>query len=230
MRPDALSQFELARPLDLALTLGPIGRGAWLRADRREAWRATRTPEGTATLHIRHDGAVAHAEAWGAGAQWAVDRAPLLCGQSDDDSAFRPAHALIGRLHRGHPGMRLPRTEAVFEALVPAVLAQLVAAAEAHASYRTLVAALGEAAPGPVPMKVPPSPQVLAGTPYWAFHRFGVERRRAEVIIRAARSARRLEEVVTMERSAAYRRMETFPGVGPWTAAKVALVALGDAD
>ncbi len=230
MRPDAQSRFELGRPLDLALTLGPIGQGAWLRADRQEAWRATRTPEGPTTLHIQHDGRGAAAEAWGAGAQWAVDRAPVLCGQSDDDRGFTPAHPLIGRLHRDHRGMRLPRTEAVFEALVPAVLAQLVAGAEAHASYRSLAAALGETAPGPVPMKVPPSPRVLSQTPYWAFHRFGIERRRAEVIIRAARSARRLEEVVTMDRAAAYGRMQAFPGIGPWTAAKVALVALGDAD
>jgi 3-methyladenine DNA glycosylase/8-oxoguanine DNA glycosylase len=230
MRPDAHAQFELTRPLDLALTLGPIGRGAWLRVDRGEAWRATRTPEGPATLHIRHDGSVAEAEAWGAGAQWAVDRAGLLSGQSDDDSGFSPAHPLIGRLRSGHPGMRLPRTEAVFEALVPAVIAQLVAAAEAHASYRSLVAGLGETAPGPVPMMVPPSPQELSRTPYWAFHRFGIERRRAEVIIRAARSARRLEEAATMDRAGAYRRMQAFAGIGPWTAAKVALVALGDAD
>ena len=33
-----------------------------------------------------------------------------------------------------------------------------------------------------------------------------------------------------MDMTAAYRRLEAFPGVGPWTAAKVALVALGDSD
>jgi 3-methyladenine DNA glycosylase/8-oxoguanine DNA glycosylase len=71
---------------------------------------------------------------------------------------------------------------------------------------------------------------VLARTPYWAFHPFGIERRRAEVIIRAARSANRLEEITTMDRPSAYLRLEAFSGVGPWTAAKVALVALGDSD
>ena len=33
-----------------------------------------------------------------------------------------------------------------------------------------------------------------------------------------------------MDLVSARRRLEAFPGVGPWTAAKVALVALGDAD
>jgi 3-methyladenine DNA glycosylase/8-oxoguanine DNA glycosylase len=118
----------------------------------------------------------------------------------------------------------------VFEALVPAVLEQKVTTIEAKAAYRTLVHALGEPAPGPVRLRIPPSPQVLARTPYWTFHRFGVERRRAVVIIEAARSAKRLEEITAMNRADAYRRLEAFPGVGPWTAAKVALVALGDAD
>jgi 3-methyladenine DNA glycosylase/8-oxoguanine DNA glycosylase len=71
---------------------------------------------------------------------------------------------------------------------------------------------------------------VLARTPYWTFHQLGVERRRAEVLLRAARSAKRLEETVAMNMADAYRRLEAFPGVGPWTAAHVAVVALGDPD
>jgi 3-methyladenine DNA glycosylase/8-oxoguanine DNA glycosylase len=79
-------------------------------------------------------------------------------------------------------------------------------------------------------MRLPPSAQVIARTPYWAFHRFGIERRRADVLIRAARSANRLEETVGMDLPSAYQRLLAVPGIGPWTAAKVALVALGDAD
>ena len=33
-----------------------------------------------------------------------------------------------------------------------------------------------------------------------------------------------------MDMPAAHRRLEAFPGVGPWTAAHVALIALGDPD
>jgi len=228
--PDAGADLHLERPLDLVLTLAPIGTGAWLRLARDEAWRATRTPEGTTTLHLRREGEVVRVEAWGAGASWAVTRAPLLLGEADDASGLVPKHPLVARLQRAHPGLRLPRTEAVFEALVPTVLGQLVTGAEAHAAYRALVAALGETAPGPVAMKVPPAPQVLARTPYWRFHGYGVERRRAEAIIRAARSANRLEEILAMSRDDAYRRLLAFAGVGPWTAANVAAVAMGDPD
>jgi endonuclease III len=222
--------FEARRPLDLASTLAPIGQGPWLRLSGGEVWRATQTPAGAATVHLVHAGAGVDVEAWGPGAAWAVLQAPALCGEEDDDAGFRPGHPFLVQLRKRNPGLRIPKTRAVFEAMVPAILGQKVTGIEAHRSYRALVESLGEQAPGPVRLKVPPPPSVLARTPYWTFHRFGIERRRAEVIIGAARSATRLEEAIPMDIQSAYRRLEAFSGVGPWTAAKVALVALGDAD
>jgi endonuclease III len=228
--PDAQGRFEPSRPLDLRLTLFLLGHGPWIRRDDRAVWLATRTPAGAATLHIARDNGFIATRAWGPGAEWAVLHAPQVCGEDDDDSGFAPLHPALARMHREARGMRMPRTAAVFEALVPAVLAQQVTSEEARESHRHMVNALGEPAPGPVNLKLPPSPRVLAQTPYWAFHRFGIERRRADVIIRAARSAGRLEEIVDMDLASAYRRMHAFPGVGPWTSARVAMLALGDAD
>ena len=227
---DAEGTFTPRRPFNLRRTLAPLGFGPWAHREDDALWVATRTPEGLATLHIRSHDSRVDLRAWGPGADWSVAQAPALCGEEDDDSTFKPAHPLIARLNRASGGLRIPRTGAVFEALVPTVIGQQVTTEEARDSYLHLVHALGEPAPGPVRLKVPPAARVLSDTPYWAFHRFGIERRRADVIIRCARSARRLEEAASMDLAAAYRRMLAFPGVGPWTAAKVAMVALGDAD
>jgi len=227
---DAEGRFEPRRPLDLRGTLNLLGYGPWVRREDGALWLATRTREGPATLHIARRNGTVDVRAWGPGAAWAAAHAPALCGEEDDDSGFNPTHPLLARLHRESRGLRMPRTHAVFEALVPTIIGQQVTSEEARESYRHLVNALGEPAPGPRRLKLPPDPHSLARTPYWAFHRFGVERRRADVIIRAARSAKRLEETVAMDLPSAYRRLQAFPGVGPWTAAKVAMVALGDAD
>ncbi|HKC18013.1 MAG TPA: DNA-3-methyladenine glycosylase 2 family protein [Candidatus Dormibacteraeota bacterium] len=230
MTPDAAGSFKPERPFDLWLTLGALGSGPSLRHYDGDLWRATRTPDGPASVRLRRRGGEIEVSAWGDGAHWALVNAPAWCGQQDDDSGFAPQHPLIARLHREIRGIRMPRTRAVFEALVPTVILQQVTSEEGRNSYHHLVNAIGDAAPGPVALKIPPSPQVLAHTPYWRFHRFGIERRRADVIIRAARSAKRVEETSQMDMEAAYRRLLAFPGVGPWTVAKVAMVALGDAD
>ena len=196
-----------------------------------EVWRATYTAEGPATVRLARDAeGMVDVDAWGPGAAWAAAAAPVMCGEEDDDSDFQPAHPALAAAHRRHRGLRVPKTRAVFEALVPTVIGQKVATDAAHQSYKSLCYELGTPAPGPVNLRVPPPATVLASTPYWAFHKFGIERRRAEVIIRAAHSAGRLEETTTMSPTDAWRRLQAFPGVGPWTAAKVALVALGDAD
>ncbi len=226
--------FKPARPLDLMDTLWPLRRGGIedpsVRIGANEVWRATHTPEGAATTRIAADSGVVTAEAWGPGADWAVEHAPILVGGLDDDRDFVPRHALVAELHRRHRGLRITKTEAVFEAVVPTIIEQKVPGLEARLAYRQLVRELGEPAPGPGGLTVPPSPKTLASTPYWVFHRFGVERRRAETIRRAAFYANRLEEVLVMDRADAYRRLTALPGLGAWSAAEVALVALGDAD
>ncbi len=222
-------------PLDLRTTLAPLRQGRHDPAVRLEpdrCWRATRTPEGPATTHLEVRAGELLIEAWGPGAAWATEHGPQLVGVAgrEKQEHLLAGHRLLCDLDRRLPGLRIPRSSAVAEALVPTVLEQKVTGLEAKRSYRALVLALGTPAPGPAGLVVPPSPSVLAATPSWVYHRAGVERRRAETVKRAMVRSARLEEVATMALPDAYRRLQALPGVGPWTASTVALMALGDAD
>lgn len=239
------TRLRLRRPLDLAQTLGPVRRGRGdpcLHVAGHDAVRATRTPEGPATTWLRHGGAELEVRAWGPGARWAADHVADLVGEHDDVDGFtallatvdRPEQPLLHDLHRRHPGVRIPRSAAVTEAMFPTILEQRVTSASALRSYRSLVRALGAPAPGPPEVArhvvLPPAPDRLARLPVWTYHRHEVERGRADTIRRVAARAPALDAAADLPLEAAYRRLRSVPGVGAWTLGGVGLCALGDPD
>lgn len=225
--------IPLDRPLDLRLTLGPHLRGAGdpaMRLGPGRAIRATRTADGPATIELSLQGPALRVEAWGPGAECALDGAPALAGLDDGRHGFTPSDRLLADLDRRMPGLRIGRTGAVLEALIPAILEQKVTGIEARRAYRGIIARWGEPAPGPFGLRLLPAPAVLARLPYEAFHTIGLERRRADLVRTVAARAARFEEIVAMPLADAYRRLTVLPGLGPWTAAEVAMRALGDPD
>ena len=225
-------RLALRGPLDLASTLAPLRHGAGDRTTRLrggEAWLAFRTFDGPASLRITADGPSAvRARSWGAGADRAIDEVAALIGEEDRPDELVARHGVLRRLQRQHPGLRLPRTGRVMHALVPSVLEQKVTGTEAFRAYGTLLRRYGEPAPGPADLLLPPHPSLLAGLPYQAFHPLGVERRRADVIRRAAARAEWLEGAKDAEQAA--RRLRSLPGIGPWTTAEVLRSVFGDPD
>lgn len=200
------------------------------RSSGDEAWLAMRFPSGPATIRFTGSGHRFDAESWGEGAEEALERAPGIIGAEDDPSGFVPEHRAIRDLARRHPALRITRSGAVTEMLLRTAIGQVVTGKEAKSSYRRMTAALGEPAPGLTELLLPPDPKVLATMAYHRFHPFGIERKRAEIIIRIASHARRMDEAAAMPLEDAYRRIRAVRGVGPWTAALVGLTAFGDAD
>ncbi len=238
----ARRELRWDRPLDLLRTFAPLVRGPGdrtIRVGSNRVWWTTRTADGPATLRLdRVDGCL-DTTAWGPGSALVLDRVERLLGLGDADrgvDVLRDADdPRVARLAARFSGVRLPRTEAVLDALVPAILEQKVTGTEAHRAWNGLVRRHGEPAPGPAGegapgLRLPPAPAVLARIPDHAFHRLGVEGRRASLLRAIARDADRLEATSGLEPVAGAARLRTIPGIGPWTAAEVAVRAWGDPD
>jgi 3-methyladenine DNA glycosylase/8-oxoguanine DNA glycosylase len=227
--------YRVDGPLDLGRTLGPLSRGPGdptIRLASGRAWRATRTPDGPATIALTQRDGELLAEAWGPGAERALADVPALLALDGPPRPIPPGHPLVGQLARRAPGVRIPRSGAVLESLLPAILEQKVTGQEARRAWHGLIRVHGEPAPGPPEwrLRLGPAPATLAALPYYAYHPFGVERRRAELLRRVAARAAWFEAVADLPLAEGYARLTSVPGIGPWTAAEVGVRALGDDD
>ena len=153
-----------------------------------------------------------------------------MAGLEDDPAPFRPQHQVLRDLRRRLPGLRLARTDRILEALIPAILEQKVTGTEARRAWRRLVRATSEPAPGDFGLLLPPDPGRVAALPSFRFHAFGVERRRAERIRWLCSRAARIERIGELPPVEARSSLRLLPGVGVWTAAEVARLAMGDPD
>ena len=240
--------------ISLRAVLGVLGRGPRLATCRDVdgvIWRTSRTPQGPVAQRLERlrDGDV-ESRTWGPGASWVAETLPALLGAADDGElpdpglfARSPFAAVREAPRRWGSRWRVPSTGVVLETLVLAVLEQRVTGMESQRAWQQLLRDHGEAAPGPragdgvrpgqaVPpgMRVPPDATTWAMVPSWEWHAAGVEQARSRTVVAAARAAGRLEECVGMPHEAARSRLRAVPGVGVWTAAEVAVRALGDPD
>ena len=200
-------------------------------------WRGTRTPEGPATLAVeaRPAAGEVHLEAWGPGAEWALEQAPDLLGAERQLGRLRAAGTRCSpRSWRHHPHARLGRSGLVMESLVPAIIEQKVTGQEAFAGFRMLVHRFGERAPGPgrdQRLWVQPAAGDAADDPLLGV---AADAHRPRAVPR--RGHRRPGP---RHRSSGWPpgRPEEFdagcariPGIGVWTSAEVRQRSLGDPD
>ena len=168
-------------PTDLLQTIGALRRGGgdptYHRDERGAVWRTTRTDEGVATLRYTQPASdELRCEGWGPGARAGVAAAPELLGERDDPGGFEPGIRLLDDAHRRNPGLRIPRTGRVFEALAPAILEQKVdhaAGARLVAAARLAVRRRRSRADPAARCEWPPSPERWASIPTWEWHTRG---------------------------------------------------------
>ena len=272
--PDAERRVRVPVPVDVALTLRPLQRGAadpTVRATPQGVWLTLRSPAPDAASggpgrptsllvsgarEAAGGGTAVTARAWGAGASAAVAGVERLLGLHDDgwdafDALLRPdsgAPALprhVREARRMRAGLRLPAAGALSRQLLTAVLEQKVTHDQARHGWRTLVRLAARIdddgpAPGPVPpgMLPPPTPAAVLRIPSWDWHaRAWVQPSQSRTMLEVARRAAsidRLGDAVapgdTAGVAALARRLESVPGIGPWTTAEALQRSHGAAD
>lgn len=277
--PDAVRHLRVSTPVDVALTLRPLQRGAadpTVRATPQGVWLTRREPAGPDDVHAgagpatllvspavrAPDGAGGWsitARAWGPGSRAAVGNAEALLGLADagwpqfdavaDPSADPPGvgpplPAHVWRVRRLRPGLRLPAAGALATQLMTVVLEQKVTHDQARHGWRTLVrlaaAHDAEPAPGPAPagMLLPPTAEAVLRIPSWDWHaRAWVQPSQSRTVLEVARRAETIDRLGrdvspgdTAGLARLARRLESIPGIGPWSTAEALQRSHGAAD
>ena len=171
--PDRSTVFRPRYDLNLKVTL------MWVKTSQRRdgvGWWATETPEGSASVAFRAVGGEVVADAWGLGAEWAIDRVPALLGGSDNPNGFRPLDPVVRDLTARLGVPRLGATGRWFEAMATAAVYQRVVSADARTAVTRMGRLHGAEVPGGGPLPLFPRPETVLKVPDHGFHRAGVDR------------------------------------------------------
>ncbi len=129
------------------------------------------------------------------------------------------------------PGLRVPGAFDGFEIAVRAIIGQQISVTAARTIAGRIAARLGEPLPAAVGgLRVAfPRPEALASA---EFDGLGMPASRGTTLVSLARAAcdGRLDLAPEADRDEVRTALLAIPGIGPWTAAYVAMRALGDAD
>ncbi|MEM9035897.1 MAG: hypothetical protein AAGD18_14975 [Actinomycetota bacterium] len=193
--------------------------------------RATITPQGVGALTATWTPGDAQVEVTttGDGAPWLADRAAGLLGVADDASGFEPGDGRLRELWRRHRGDRIVRTSTLWHDAAWFIVQQRITTADAADQWRRLVEELGVPVEGS-DLVAPPEPSTVGRLRYTDLHRFGIERRRAEHLIGAARALARRHDLVDEPWEQVGPKLATIRGVGPWTLGCLATQTWGEAD
>jgi len=194
-------------------------------------WRAVRTPDGPAAMSLRQSAISAiEAEAWGPGAEYALGvAAPGAVGALDDPTPFVPRDPVVGQAWRDHRTVLLTRADP-FPVLVAAVLEQKVTGSEARTAWREVVRMTADEAPGDHGLRLPPDAERVASLPSSELTRLGVTGMRAATLREVGRHPKKIAALAGAPLDEARSWLRRLPGVGAWTEAEVARLALGDPD
>jgi AraC family transcriptional regulator, regulatory protein of adaptative response / DNA-3-methyladenine glycosylase II len=159
----------------------------------------------------------------------AVEHLRFMLALDDDYSEFLDRFAddaLLAEPIRNHRGLRPLRVATVTHALLKAVCGQLIQAKAARLLEARLLRLAGQPHAG---LYLPPTRSTFARFSPAELERHGLASRKAVALIRLSRELD-LERLRRVGSDQVARRLERERGLGPWSAAMVALHGLGRVD
>lgn len=236
-----------ARRLDFCLGRHQKGGGDPSHRRVGKDWfRTSVTPAGPVLLQLSPAGADVVATVWGDGSAWALQQVPRLLGAHDSWDGFAPPSEGFAAMVKHSRHLLIGATDLIAETLPTTVIEQKVTSAEAFRAIGGLMRRHGSPAPGPagVPghaahgMLLPPTAEQWARIPSWQYLNEGVEDKRARALVggmQRASALQRLTDRVALlpspEAGVEFRAgLESLPGIGAWTSARVAQLVVGDPD
>jgi 3-methyladenine DNA glycosylase/8-oxoguanine DNA glycosylase len=199
-----------------------LGPGAFARA----MW----TPDGAATVLASWGDGTFAVRAWGPGAERGRSTVAAMAALDGRAALLPDVHPLVTESARRHRGLWAGASGDLYHALLPTIIEQRITSGAAKRQWRQLCERLGEPAPGPLALLLPPRPEVLAGRPPWWFHPFGIETKRARALVAVAEVADRLWDWARRPPAEVAGLLSLVRGVGPWTIGSVLGPACGDED
>jgi 3-methyladenine DNA glycosylase/8-oxoguanine DNA glycosylase len=160
-----------------------------------------------------------------------------MIGLGSDASGFEARgkrDAAIRRLTAASPGLRIPLTPSIFEALAWAIIGQQINLAFATALRRDLIDLAGTLVPGSSDMRLHPDAAIIANLDIGDLTSRRFSRSKAAYLIDAARlvagGALDLAALADGPTRQAEVKLLSVRGLGPWTANYVMLRGFGFAD
>ena len=189
------TEYRPRHPLDLRRTVLYQRRGGGdptMTVAGTVIWRASRTPEGVATLALREDSSGNHPRRrLGSGAAGRSRSCPRCAARSTILGDFDAVAGIRSSPRRttAIPACGIGRTDLFFDALASAIFEQKVTGMQAFGAWRRIVTWFGERAPGP-DAATDVRPAEIDGwrhVPSWAWHRAGLEPPQARTVVESAR-------------------------------------------
>lgn len=146
----------------------------------------------------------------------------------DGYESFDPDNAVISRLQRELPGLRLFRVPWLLDIACSVILQQRVKSTDAMRDWKNIAIRFGTKTPNG--LVAFPNANTLSAVPLHSLQAMGIDPRRARTLISCAKEIKLHPFRSSLSLEHLRSRLSRIPGIGPWTVDMILGFGAGDCD